>query len=140
MGIEIWMPIFLFQILFCTRNICFWFVILTSGNLEKAWNEQRSEGNENQSQWIFAFLGCLLLRASTLFKQKVHWWEGIDERFIHPPPPPPKKKSTPTFFFIFIVIGFHCLPVFVVPDFLWLNRSKNQELEIILLIRIEKLK
>lgn len=34
-----------------TRNIHFRFEVLTSGESEKAWNEQRSEGNENQSLW-----------------------------------------------------------------------------------------
>ena len=48
MEIEIWMPIFLCQFPIRAR-----FVALTFGKSEKAWDEQRPEGNEtNHSEHI----------------------------------------------------------------------------------------
>ena len=51
MEIEIWVPIFVFQFFDYNKEYSFLFHG-TTGKSEKAWDEQRLEGNEEQSQII----------------------------------------------------------------------------------------
>ena len=96
---------------FPISNFCFargifisglWFLLLVTRRKPGMNKDQKvMKTNHSEYKWtavmdsFFAFVGCLLLRASTLFKQKVHRWEGIDEIFLHPP-----KEYTNIFLYI----------------------------------------